>query len=111
MVCCNLESIRVNEFSARNNEALAKNDIKNTEYIVETAKIQLKQLILKAYFDIGSYRKYNTLLQQVSDFSESFKEAEVRFNASASNQIDYLIAKYDYAFQTKIVDYYKGKLV
>lgn len=116
----------LNSFSARNNVALAKNDLKNTEYIAETAKIQLEQAIEQAYLNMtAAYRKYTTLLQQVSDFTIAFKAAEVRYNEGVSTQIDYLIAKnnldraninlitakYDYVFQTKILDYYQGKLV
>lgn len=115
----------LNAFRARNNLALAKNDLKNTEYIAETAKIQLKQSIEQAYFNMtGAYRRYITLLQQVNDFVEAFRGAEVRYNEGVSTQVDYLIAKtnldrarinlitakYDYIFQTKILDYYQGKL-
>lgn len=116
----------LNSFRGRNNVALAKNDLKNTEYIAETAKIQLKQNIEQAFFNMtGAYRRYTTLLQQVNDFTTAFKAAEVRYNEGVSTQIDYLIAKnnldraninlisakYDYIFQTKILDYYQGKLV
>ena len=116
----------LNSFRARNNVALAKNDLKNTEYIAETAKIQLKQNIEQAFFNMtGAYRRYTTLLQQVNDFTTAFKAAEVRYNEGVSTQVDYLIAKnnldraninlisakYDYIFQTKILDYYQGKLV
>jgi outer membrane protein len=121
-------SIRIpilNAFRARNNVALAKNEVKNTEYIAETAKIQLKQSIEQAYFNMtAAYKRYTTLLQQVNDFTEAFKGAEVRYNEGVSTQVDYLIAKnnldraninlisarYAYIFQTKILDYYQGKL-
>ncbi|HUS01908.1 MAG TPA: TolC family protein [Chitinophagaceae bacterium] len=116
----------LNSFRARNNVALAKNDLKNTEYIAQTTKIQLKQNIEQAYFNMtGAYRRYTTLLQQVTDFTTAFRAAEVRYNEGVSTQIDYLIAKnnldraninlisakYDYIFNTKILDYYQGKLV
>lgn len=116
----------LNGFRARNNVALAKNDLKNTEYIAETAKIQLKQNIEQAFFNMtAAFRRYTTLLQQVNDFTTAFKAAEVRYNEGVSTQVDYLIsktnldrsrinlitAKYDYLFQTKILDYYQGKLV
>ncbi len=65
-----------------------------------------------------------TLERQVADFEESFRTTEVRFNAGAVTQVDYLIAKnnvdrsrsnliiakYDYIFREKILDYYQGKL-
>ena len=73
----------------------------------------------------GSHKRYIPLLQQVSDFGEAFRGAEVRYNEGVSTQVDYLIAKtnvdrarinliyakYDYIFQTKILDYYQGKLI
>ncbi len=116
----------LNSFRAKNNVALAKNDLKYYEYIAETAKIQLKQNIEQAYFNMtGAYRRYTTLLQQVNDFTTAFKGAEVRYNEGVSTQVDYLIsknnvdraninlisAKYDYIFQTKILDFYQGKLL
>ena len=116
----------LNAFRARNNLSLAKNDLKNTEYIAETSKIQLKQSIEQAFLNMtGAHKRYITLLQQVSDFGEAFRGAEVRYNEGVSTQVDYLIAKtnvdrarinlisakYDYIFQTKILDYYQGKLV
>lgn len=122
-------SIRVpilNAFRARNNVALAKNDVKNAEYIAETAKIQLKQSIEQACFNMTrAYKKYTTLLQQVNDFAEAFRGAEVRYNEGVSTQVDYLISKnnldraninlitarYGYIFQTKILDYYQRKLI
>jgi outer membrane protein len=116
----------LNSFRARNNVALAKIDLKNYEYIAETNKIQLKQSIEQAYFNmVAASKKYKTLLQQVSDFMAAFKGAEVRYNEGVSTQVDYLIAKtnldraninlitarYEYIFQTRILDYYQGKLV
>lgn len=121
-------SIRIpilNAFRAKNNVAMTKNDLKNTEYIAETTKIQLKQSIEQAYINMtGAHKRYILLLQQVSDFAEAFRGAEVRYNEGVSTQVDYLIAKtnvdrarinlisakYDYIFQTKILDYYQGKL-
>lgn len=120
-------SIRIpilNAFRARNNVALAKKDFKNTVYITETARIQLRQAIEQAYFNMmAAYKRYTTLLQQVSDFTEAFRGAEVRYNEGVSTQVDYLIAKnnldranislisakYDYIFQTKILDYFQGR--
>ncbi|MEO7562005.1 MAG: TolC family protein [Ferruginibacter sp.] len=115
----------LNAFRAKNNVALAKNDLRLTKYIAETAKIHLKQSIEEAYFNMNAaLRKYATLVQQVSDFTAAFKGAEVRYNEGVSTQVDYLIAKnnldraninlitsrYDYIFQAKILDYYQNKL-
>lgn len=116
----------VNYNLARNRVALARAQYKNAEFLEMTAKTQLSQNIEQAYFNMtAAYRKNITLQQQVKDFTEAFKIAEVRFNEGATNQVEYLIAKnnldrsninliiarYDYIFRTKILDYYSGKLV
>lgn len=110
---------------AKNKLALAKINLQNARYVEETAKIQLKQSIEQAFFNMkAANEKYKTLQQQVRDFQEAFKIAEVRFNEGATNQVEYLIAKnnydrsninlisalYDYVFRIKILDYYQGKL-
>ena len=115
----------LNGFRARNQVALAKLNLKNAEIEAQTVKIQLSQNIDQAYFNMtAAVDRYKTLLQQVADFTESFRTAEVRFNAGAITQVDYLIAKnnvdraranfisakYDYVFRTKILDYYQNKL-
>jgi outer membrane protein len=115
----------LNGFNAKNRVALAKIDLKNAEAAAQTIKTQLSQNIEQAYFNMtAAQEKYTTLQQQVSDFTESFRTAEVRFDAGAINQVDYLIAKnnvdranasliaakYDYIFRTKILDYYQNKL-
>ena len=72
----------------------------------------------------SAYERYQTLTQQVKDYAESFRIAEVRFNAGAITSVDYLIvkrsvdnaninliaAKYDYILRTKILDFYQGRL-
>ena len=122
-------SIRVpifNSYRTKNKVALAKIEQKNAAYSAQTIKTQLSQNIEQAWFSMtAAADRYKTLLQQVSDFSESFRTAEVRFNAGVLTQVDYLIAKnnvdrakinlisarYDYLFRIKILDYYRGNLV
>ena len=115
----------LNNFRARNRVALAKIDLRNAEVAEQTVKTQLNQNIEQAYFNMtASLEKYKTLQQQVSDFSESFRTAEERFNAGVITQVDYLVAKnnvdraranliatkYDYLFRLKILDYYQNNL-
>jgi len=115
----------LNGFRAKNRIALAKIDMKNADLTASTAKTELNQLIEQAYFNLDAANKrMQTLERQVADFSESFRTTEVRFNAGVVTQVDYLIAKnnvdrsrsnliiakYDYVFRTKILDYYQGKL-
>ena len=114
----------LNSLQARNNVTLAKIDLKNAEYIEEATKIQLKQSIEEAYFNMtAAFKRFQLLEEQVQSFTESFRAAEVRFNAGAGTSVDYLVAKnnleraninlisarYDYILRTRILDYYQGK--
>jgi outer membrane protein len=113
-----------NNFRYRNQVALAKIDLKSATYIEKTREIQLKQSIERDHFNMtAANNKYQALVEQVAAYAESFRAAEVRFNAGASTSVDYLIAKnnfdranvnliiarYDYVLRTKILDYYQGK--
>jgi outer membrane protein len=122
----NLRIPLINYNQARNRVLQAKAQFKNAEFLELSAKTQLSQNVEQAYFNMtASYKRYQTLQQQVKDFTEAFKIAEVRFNEGATNQVEYLIAKnnldrsninliiarYDFIFRSKILDYYQGKLV
>ena len=115
----------LNGLSARSNLNRSKIDVKRTDLVAKTTKTQLQQQIEQAYVNMNTaYERYQTLTQQVKDYTESFRIAEVRFNAGAMNSIDYLIvkrsvdnaninliaAKYDYILRTKILDFYQGRL-
>lgn len=113
-----------NASHVRNQVKLAKLDLKNYEYIEQNTKTQLQQAIERAYVNLTSaLDKYKLLLEQESAFTESFRSAEVRFNAGAITSVDYLIAKnnlnraqnnlitskYDFVLREKVLDYYSGK--
>ncbi|QJD98180.1 TolC family protein [Mucilaginibacter robiniae] len=115
----------LNGFQNRNRVALAKIDYLNAKYTNETTKIQLKQNVEQAYVNMtAAYDRYEILTQQVEAFAESFRTAEVRFNAGALTSVDYLVSKrymdnartnlisarYDYYIRTKILDYYQGNM-
>ena len=116
----------LNGFRAKNRVAQARADEKYAAFVEQTTKTQVSQTVEQASFNLNAAtERYNTLVKQVADFSESFRIAEVRFLAGAITQVDYLvsknnadraktnfiIAKYDYVFRSKILDYYQGKLV
>ena len=113
-----------NNFSQRNRIKKAALQLKSTDYVAETTKIQLRQDIEQAYANMTAARnRYDALSKQVEAFALSFRIAEVRFNAGVETVIDYVIAKnnydransnliitrYDYLLRTKILDYYRGK--
>jgi len=107
---------------------ISKVTMEQAKFNATTTQIQLKQSVESYYVNMmNAYRTYNTLNQQVKDFQESFRAAEIRFNAgvvSVLTSLDYLTAKnnidranisliqakYNYILQTKILDYYQGKL-
>jgi len=116
----------LNGFRARYQAGLAKTVLQNAAYVEETTTIQLRQSVEQAYFNMtAAYDRYQKLLVQVADYSALFHTAEVKFNAGASTQVDYLIAKnkvdlantnfiiarYDYLVRIKVLDYYQGKML
>ncbi len=120
----NLQIPLFNAFQTKNNVKLATINYKNTQLLADNAKIQLKQNIEQAHLNMSSgYEKYKVLTEQVFDFEESFRAAEVRFNNGVINAAEYLIsknnldrtrlglaqAKYEYNFRTRVLDYYRGK--
>jgi outer membrane protein len=99
---------------------------KDAEITLNATKTELQQNIEQAYVNLNSAQKrYDVLTDQVNAFKESFREAEVRFNAGVITSVDYLIAKnnydnsninliiarYDYVLRSMILDYYSGKLI
>ena len=112
----------LNYFRQSNAVRLARVNLKNAE---ATTRIRLKQTVEQSHLNMtSSYARYLKLVEQVKAFSESFRSAEVRFNAGVINSVDYLvtknnldranialiIARYDYIFRTKILDYLQGQL-
>jgi outer membrane protein len=113
-----------NSSKIRNQIKLAKIDYKNTQLVENNTKTQLQQSIERAYVNVtSSADKYKLLQNQVAAFAESFRTAEIRFNAGAITSVDYLIAKnnlnraqnnliiakYDFVLREKVLDYYGGK--
>jgi len=121
-------SLRVpilNYFQNRNKVALAKIQLQNNIYVEQTTKVQLKQNVEQAYLNMTSaYERYNALSDQVKAYTESFRTAEIRFNAGVLTSVDFVVAKnnldranfnlinarYDCYIYNKILDYYQGRL-
>jgi outer membrane protein len=123
-VSINMRIPILNGFFTRNQVAQAKVNLKNAEFLSQTAQIQLRQLIEQAYFNMKAAQdRYRVLQDQANAFTESFRAAEVRFNAGLGTSVDYLVAKvnvdranislvsarYDYVLRTKILDYFQSK--
>jgi outer membrane protein len=70
------------------------------------------------------FRTYNVTYRQVQNYEESFREAQIKFDAGALASLAFVIydtnknnaelnlisAKYSYILATKILDYYQGQL-
>ncbi len=87
-------------------------------------KLQLKQSIEQASINNKSaLQRYQTLVQQVADFSVSFEAAQAKFEAGVFTSVEFLVVKsnldrarinlvnaeYDYILRSKILDYYQSK--
>ena len=69
-----------------------------------------------------AYSRYEVLQRQVASFSESFKAAAIRYEAGSINSVEYLlvknnldravinltVARYEYLFRTKLLDFYES---
>jgi outer membrane protein len=113
-----------NASQVRSKIKLAKIDLENNELVEQSAKTLLQQSIERAYVNLTNTTNiYKILADQVNSFDESFRAAEIKFNAGVIASVDYLIAKnnldkaninlitakYDYVLRAKILDYYQGK--
>ncbi|MFA5325378.1 MAG: TolC family protein [Bacteroidales bacterium] len=108
----------------------ANTKVKNARLSVKNSEIDLKTKHQDIYKEIQSavsearncYEKYLASEQNVRAMKESFRMAEQKFESGAINGTDYIIsktnmikaeseyyqAKFQYIFQLKIIDYYKG---
>jgi outer membrane protein len=115
----------LNYFQNRNKVALAKINLQEARYVENNTKIVLKQNVEQAYLNMTSaYERYTVLNDQVKAYGESFRTAEIRFNAGVLTSVDFVLAKnnldrakinminarYDCYIFNKILDYYQGKL-
>jgi len=103
------------------NAVLAK---RNTELQAKQVRNQLRQTIEQAYIDAkNAYQTYQARQEQVKALTNAFEVTEKRYQAGASNVVDYNIAKnnldnaksdlvrskYDYLFRKKVLDFYMNK--
>jgi outer membrane protein len=90
----------------------------------QQTKLQIKQSIDQAYINmLNAKKRYSATQTQANALEKSFKAIAARFNAGASTFIDYtlsktnldraktnlIVAKYDYIFRIKVLDFYQNK--
>jgi len=115
----------LNYFFLRNNVKIAKLNYENAKVVSTSSHNQLQQMVEQAWQNLrAAYGQYKGYVEQVQAYGESFRTAEIRFNAGVITSVDYVIAKnnvdranlnlsaarYNYIFRTKILEYYEGRL-
>jgi outer membrane protein len=109
----------------RNNLNRAKINALYSRDVEENSKIVLKQNIEQAFYNMtAAYKRYQALTEQVKAYTESYRIYKLRFDSGVITSVDFIIAKnnldgatvnlisakYDYFIDSKILDYYQGKL-
>lgn len=100
-------------------------NLDQAQFNASTTVTQLKQSIESYYITMMSaFRTYNGLLNEEENYQESYRGAEIKYEAGALPSLNFIIyktnldnarlnliqAKYNYILQTKILDYYQGTL-
>ena len=114
----------LNGFSKRINVAKAKIDLRNAEIDLENTQNSLQQQTAQVLFNLKTAKeKYQELKEQVASYKESFRIAEVKFEAGAINSVDFLlqknkydqanislvVAQYEWQLRQRIARYYNGE--
>lgn len=112
-----------NGFRTKSRIEAAAIDQKNAELVEKNSSLALQHDIESAYVEmVNAGDRYRILQGQVIAFGESFRAAEIRFNAGDLTSVDYLIAKnnldkakinlivagYDFVLRKKILEYYRS---
>jgi len=113
-----------NNYTTRANIERSKLSIINSENQQEQLKNQLRTTVQQALADAkAAKKKLNAATKSVEAQTASFSNSEKRFNAGTINSFEYvsvknalqqaevnaIIAKYEYLFAMKIIDFYMGK--
>ena len=123
-VSINLQIPILNRMQAKTRIRQAEIREQQAVYESVSTKAEVHRAVDQAYINMATaYERYKTLQQQVTDFSASFKAAEIRFNAGVNTVVEYMLAKnnadrananlitakYDYFLRMKLLDFYQGK--
>jgi outer membrane protein len=112
-----------NGWSTRTNIKNAGIQVLNGKYQLEIVQNQLRKEIQQAFADAtASLERFRATTKSVSALEEAFRYAEQKFNLGMLTSLDYnvaknnltkarselLQAKYNYIFNTRILDFYRG---
>lgn len=103
----------------------ARINLEQARFTASTAMTTLRQSVESYFVTMMSYfRIYNGLVNEVQNYAESYRGAQIKYDAGALPSLSFIIyktnfdnaslsliqAKYNYILQTKILDYYQGTL-
>ncbi|MFC2096696.1 TolC family protein [Bacteroidota bacterium] len=112
-----------NRLSTKTNISNARLSVLNSEYNLQLEKNQLFKEIQQAYSDAkAALKQYIASQKTVESLEENFKYTQNKYNVGMVNTVDYnlaknnltkarsdlLQAKYNYIFNQKILDFYRG---
>ncbi len=112
-----------NRWNTQNRISTAKIALEDSKLNLDLAKQILYEAIQQAHANaVAALENYFAKQESVISNQEAFKYAEERFNVGMVNSVEYnlaknnltraqsefLQAKYDYIFKTKILDFYQG---
>ena len=115
-----------NGLQARTGVKNAQLGVKNSELNLQKVKNTLYKDIQQASADVqAQYKNYAASQKNVDLMTESFRYSETRLDVGAITSTDYIVAKnnlfkaksdcvqakYQYIFQLKILDFYKGLVI
>ncbi len=113
-----------NRWQVKNQISNAIISRKNSELTARNTRIQLRQTIEQAYIDAKTaLNTYRARERQVQALELTYENTRIRYEAGASNVVDFNLAKinldnaksdlvrakYDYLFREKVLDFYQNK--
>lgn len=113
-----------NNLQVRNRVALARIELASSTLEETNQKLQLQQQVELAVVNAkNAWDRLQVLQDQLAAYTESFRAAEIRFNAGVGTVVDYLLAKnnldranislvsarYDLALRNMVLEYYTGR--
>ena len=112
-----------NGFSVRNNVKRNKINLKNTEYLLEQAELDLESNVYQAYVDAkGSRKAYDAAVIALESQELAYQYAKDRYDVGLTNAFDFSQSKlrydnakievnrtkFDYIFKLKVLELYFG---
>ncbi len=123
-ITLNLNVPVFNNLRANSNVQSARINLQQAEIVILEQQNQLRQIIEQAHNDAYAASKtFAASQRQVEALEETFRSIENQYNLGAANFTDYQVAsnnlfqaksdfvraKFDFIFKTKILDFYQGK--